>query len=163
MRLAYLILLVFVLGSCASFPPQNHQAQPEVLLHYDWWNNAIKQPVARVQLWNTTPELVTGALIDVCAWDAKGNELTSFRTYRKMELVAGDKKRFRLWLPGHHADRVEVSLVEFYSLESEGQSNQVVSSGLWIEELFVDSATSVYESVSVPVVDIRLVQDVIDH
>lgn len=111
-----------MLASCARYMPQRSDVQPEVLLHYSWYNNLIQQPVAWVQLWNTTQEDYIGFVIDVCAWDEKGSEIASFRMYKPMDLAAGDIKHFRLSLPFGKAQEVEVALVEFVSSEVEGQT-----------------------------------------
>lgn len=133
--IAFVISILFLTG-CARYFPQRSDNQPEVLMHYRWHNNLIQQPVAHVQLWNTTQENFVGFTLDICAWDEKGNEIASFRVFKPIDLVAGDIRRFRISLPFGKASEVEVALVEFNQLETQGQSEEDVSSRLRIEEIF---------------------------
>ncbi|MDG1261896.1 MAG: hypothetical protein P8O05_09075 [Flavobacteriales bacterium] len=112
MKRMLFVFLPLLLSACAPIPAQRFEMQQDVMLNYDWWNNLVEQPVIRVQLWNTTPENYTGFTLDICAWDEAGEEIVSFRTYKAFDLLGGEKKTFRMYLPGRNANDIEISLVE---------------------------------------------------
>lgn len=107
------LLFIMLLSSCARTPLQGGEVQPEVVVHFDWWNNVIQQPVAVVRLWNTSGQAYSTFTFDVCAWNEKEEALASYRFIRKIELAAGEAKTFRLRVPTAQAASFELQLVEY--------------------------------------------------
>lgn len=126
------LMLVLIASSCALYPAQHPGVQPEVVLHYKWWNNLVQQPVALVELRNTTARAYHNFQIHVKSFNEEGKVITAFDVFKDFTLLAGEKRSFRVVVPTSEAHVVKVYMVgydeaapdlakELLVLETEGQ------------------------------------------
>lgn len=113
MRTLYITLLVITLQACTVLPTQHHAVQPEVVMNYMWWNNIIEQPVAWIELRNTTGVTYKNFDLHVKAYDANGNVMTAFDVHKPFALPGGSKRAFRLVMPGKQAQVVKVFMTGY--------------------------------------------------
>lgn len=126
------LFLMLLTSACALYPAQHPGVQPEVVLHYKWWNNLAQQPVAWIELRNTTEKAYHNFQIHVKSFNEEGRAITAFDVMKDFTLFAGEKRSFRVVVPTSEAHVVKVYMVgydeaapdranELLVLETEGQ------------------------------------------
>lgn len=113
MKTLVTIALAIVLTACTVYPAQHHAVQPEVVMNYKWWNNLVEQPVAWIELRNTTPEAYRDFTLHVKTYDANGKVITAFDLHKPFALPGGGRRGFRVTMPGHKAQVVKVFMVGY--------------------------------------------------
>ncbi len=106
-------ILLALLTGCAVYPAQHPGAHPEVVTNYKWWNNLIEQPVAWVELRNTTPEPFENFTLHVKTYDTKGNVTAAFDIHKPFALPGGSTRGFRVTMPGRNAGVMKVYMVGY--------------------------------------------------
>ncbi len=113
MRTLFITIIAITLQACAVLPTQHHAVQPEVVMNYMWWNNLIEQPVAWIELRNTTGTTYRNFDLHVKAYDANGQVITAFDVHKPFALPGGHKRGFRLTMPGKQAQVVKVFMTGY--------------------------------------------------
>lgn len=113
MRWLLTTCLLFLLTGCAFYPAQHPGVQPEVVMHYKWWNNLVEQPVALVELRNTTSTPYENFLVHVKIYDENDKVISAFDVHKGFALPGGQKRTFRIALPVKPAAVVKVFMVGY--------------------------------------------------
>lgn len=127
MKTLLAIALLFVLTGCRVYPAQHHAVQPEVVTHYTWWNNLVERPIAYIELYNTTDEPYEDFTLRAKAFAADGTVIGAFNVHKSFVLNPGERRSFRIALPGRNAQSVKVYMIG-YDGTAAGASDHITQS-----------------------------------
>ncbi len=113
MRVVTIIALALLLTGCRVYPAQYHAVQPEVVTNYTWWNNLVERPVAYIEVYNTTGEAFEAFTLNAKAFDESDNVIGAFDVHKAFVLNPGERRSFRIALPGRKAKSVKVYMVGY--------------------------------------------------
>lgn len=131
MRTLFVIACAFVLVGCRVYPAQHHAVQPEVVTHYTWWNNLVERPVAYIEVYNTSGEAFEAFTLHAKAFDENGAVIGAFDVHKSFVLNPGERRSFRIALPGRRAKSVKVYMVGYdgtVPVESDHANEEVLAS-----------------------------------
>lgn len=113
MRAMIAIAFAVLLAGCRVYPAQHHAVQPEVVTHYTWWNNLVERPVAYIELYNASGEMFEDFTLRAKAFDDNGKVIGAFDVHKSFVLSPGERRSFRIALPGRQAQSVKVYMIGY--------------------------------------------------
>lgn len=113
MRAIIAIAFAVLLAGCRVYPAQHHAVQPEVVTHYTWWNNLVERPVAYIELYNASSDTYEDFTLRAKAFDDNGAVIGAFDVHKSFVLNPGERRSFRIALPGRQARSVKVYMIGY--------------------------------------------------